>query len=84
MNVSLTDGLEEFIKEKLDTKLFQTSSEVVREALRRWKAEEDFMRDVRSKVEAGLAAVDRGAVIPGPKVTVASIRQKALARRKTR
>jgi antitoxin ParD1/3/4 len=63
MNVSLTPDLENLIREKVDTGLYASASEVVREALRlmadhdkRMKIKE--MRD--AAIAEGIAAADRG------------------------
>ncbi len=54
MNVSLTPELERFVTDKVDTGLYQTASEVVREALRLLK-DRDMERELlRVDVQAGL------------------------------
>ena len=58
MNVSLTPELERLINEKVETGMYQTASEVVREGLRLLKARDD--RQLRADVQAGFDAVDRG------------------------
>jgi antitoxin ParD1/3/4 len=61
MNVSLTPELEHFIDEKVDAGLYQTSSEVVREALRLLKRQDDErMQQLRRTVRDGFAAIERG------------------------
>jgi antitoxin ParD1/3/4 len=61
MNVSLTRGLENFIDEKVGAGLYQTSSEVVREALRLLKRQdEERMQQLRRDVRDGFAAIERG------------------------
>lgn len=57
MNVSLTPELEKFIADKVEAGLYQTSSEVVREALRLMKQQDD---ELRRDVRAGFAAMERG------------------------
>jgi antitoxin ParD1/3/4 len=52
MNVSLTPELEELVNEKVRSGLYQTASEVVREALRLLKLRDDEAR--RADVRAGL------------------------------
>lgn len=54
MNVSLTPELEELVNEKVRSGLYQTASEVVREALRLLKLRDDEAR--RADQQAGLAA----------------------------
>ena len=60
MNVSLTPELEKLVIEKVRGGLYQTASEVVREALRLLKQRDDDAR--RADQRAGLAPADtRGA-----------------------
>ena len=53
MNVSLTPELEALVNEKVRSGLYQTASEVVREALRLLKLRDDEYR--RTHEQAGLA-----------------------------
>ncbi len=53
MNVSLTPELEQLVNEKVRTGLYQTASEVVREALRLLKQRDDETR--RADQHAALA-----------------------------
>ena len=74
MNVSLTPELEKLVNEKVRGGLYQTASEVVREALRLLKQRDDEAR--RADQRAGLApAGTRGAA------TRASGSSRPLARR---
>jgi putative addiction module CopG family antidote len=57
MNVSLTPELEELVNEKVRTGLYQTASEVVREALRLLKQRDDEAR--RADQRAGLTPEPR-------------------------
>jgi antitoxin ParD1/3/4 len=57
MNVSLTPELEELVNEKVRSGLYQTASEVVREALRLLKLRDDEAR--RADQRAGLVAAER-------------------------
>jgi antitoxin ParD1/3/4 len=72
MNVSLTPELEELVNEKVRSGLYQTASEVVREALRLLKQRDDEAR--RADQRAGLAA--GGERPAGPKARGAA-RQRA-------
>ena len=57
MNVSLTPELERLVNEKVESGLYQTASEVVREALRLLK-DRDYARErLRADVEAGFDAL---------------------------
>jgi len=61
MNVSLTPELELFIDEKVDAGLYQTSSEVVREALRLLQRQDDWrIQQLRRDVRGGFASIERG------------------------
>jgi antitoxin ParD1/3/4 len=58
VNVSLTPELERLVSDKVDTGMYQTASEVVREGLRLLKDRDD--RQLRADVRAGFDSVDRG------------------------
>ena len=59
MNVSLTPELEQLVHEKVKTGMYQTASEVVREALRLLK-ERDSFEALRREVREGFAQIERG------------------------
>jgi antitoxin ParD1/3/4 len=64
MNVSLTPELEKFVDDKVATGMYQTASEVVREALR-LLGEEDARRRaeierIREKLAKSVAELDAG------------------------
>lgn len=54
MNVSLTPELEQLVNDKVATGLYQTASEVVREALRLLKERDQEREHLRFDVRAGL------------------------------
>jgi antitoxin ParD1/3/4 len=58
MNVSLTPELEKLVSDKVNTGMYQTASEVVREGLRLLKDRDD--RQLRADIQAGFDAVDHG------------------------
>lgn len=58
MNVSLTPELEQFVCDKVDTGMYQTASEVVREGLRLLKNRDD--RQLRADVRSGFELAERG------------------------
>jgi antitoxin ParD1/3/4 len=64
MNVSLTPELAKFVNDKLKSGLFQTASEVIREALRlleeRDRLYQARLEDLRREVRRGLDQLDRG------------------------
>lgn len=54
MHVSLTPELEQLVKEKVETGMYNSSSEVVREALRTWQEQLEYKRKLallRTKLE---------------------------------
>ena len=60
MNVSLTPELERLVNEKVESGLYQTASEVVREALRLLKERDQSREQLRADVEAGFDQLARG------------------------
>jgi antitoxin ParD1/3/4 len=60
MNVSLTPELERLVNEKVESGLYQTASEVVREALRLLKDRDQAREQLRSDVQAGFDQLARG------------------------
>ncbi len=60
MNVSLTPELERLVNEKVESGLYQTASEVVREALRLLKERDNAREHLRADVQAGFDALARG------------------------
>lgn len=65
MNISLTPELENHIKSKVETDLYNNASEVVREALRFAEIHEDWVNEIklsalRQKLNVGLQQLDNG------------------------
>jgi len=60
MNVSLTPELEQLVNEKVESGLYQTASEVVREALRLLKERDHAREQLRADVQDGFDALARG------------------------
>jgi antitoxin ParD1/3/4 len=60
MNVSLTPELERLVNEKVESGLYQTASEVVREALRLLKERDQAREQLRTDVLAGFDQLVRG------------------------
>ena len=60
MNVSLTPELERLVNEKVESGLYQTASEVVREALRLLKDRDQAREQLRLDVQAGFDQLARG------------------------
>lgn len=85
MNVSLTPELEELINQKVSSGLYHSASEVIREALRLLKEQDELrqfrLEQLRKEIALGLEQLDRSEGIPG-KVVFGKLRQKSHARRR--
>jgi antitoxin ParD1/3/4 len=83
MNVSLTPQLEELVKRKVESGLYNSSSEVIREALRlleeRDRLQEIRLVELKQEIKKGLDQLDRGEGIDGKEV-MAELRARAKAR----
>ena len=68
MNVSLTPELEQLIHKKVETGLYLSASEVVREALRLLEERDRIQalrfEEVRKEIQIGIDQADRGEVAP--------------------
>lgn len=64
MNVSLTPELEAWINEKVAGGMYVTASEVVRDALRMFKLQDEVNKQeldrLRAEIQKGLDSLDRG------------------------
>lgn len=80
MNVSLTPELEAFVAKKVESGLYGSQSEVVREGLRllmeRDRMTEARLDELRSEIAKGLEQARRGELIPGEEV-FARLRRKS-------
>lgn len=69
MNVSLTDPMEQFVRQKVAVGEYETASEVVREALRLLRHRDEVWRtEVRSKIKAGMDSVRAGRTLSSEQV----------------
>jgi len=80
MNVNLTPELEELVHEKVESGLYNSASEVVRDALRLLK-EQDQLRElrlaeIREKIAEGLKAIEDGRTVPLDEKLVADIKTR--------
>jgi antitoxin ParD1/3/4 len=84
MNVSLTPALEKFVAQKVQSGLYQTASEVIREGLRLLEERDALhqarLDDIRQAIQDGNTQLARGEGLPGEEVC-AQIRDKSRARR---
>jgi antitoxin ParD1/3/4 len=67
MNVSLTPELERLVQEKVSSGLYNSASEVVREALRLLHERDELrkarLEELRRKIAKGVEAADRGELV---------------------
>lgn len=87
LNVSLTPELEQFISEKVESGMYTTASEVVREGLRLLRDYDDIrskrIEAIRAHVEKGWEDSENGRLVK-PHVVAEQIREKSEQRRKKR
>ena len=87
MNVSLTPELEKLVTQKVESGLYQSASEVIREGLRLLddhdRIRKVHLNEVRKKIQAGLDQLDRGDGIPGGKA-YAQMKQRSAELRKAK
>jgi antitoxin ParD1/3/4 len=87
MNVSLTPELEKLVAQKVESGLYQSASEVIREGLRLLddhdRIREVHLNEVRKKIQTGLDQLDRGEGIPGDQA-YAQMKRRSAAFRKAK
>jgi len=81
MNISLTPTLENYLKQKVESGMYHSSSEVVREALRLLE-DQDTMKSVKLKalrkdIQAGIDSLDNG---EGKELNIEEIQAEARRR----
>jgi len=68
MNISLTPELDQFVRQQVETGLYLSASEVIRDALRLLKEREQLrqirLEELRKLVAEGIAELDRGEKFP--------------------
>jgi antitoxin ParD1/3/4 len=72
VNISLTPELDAFLQSRVESGRYQTSSEVVREALRLLQHQEnerdEAFRQLKAKLERGAGQAERGELLDGDEV----------------
>jgi antitoxin ParD1/3/4 len=72
VNISITPELHAFLQNRVKSGRYQTTSEVVREALRllerQEKEREESLRQLKSKLKRGATQAERGELIDGDEV----------------
>lgn len=62
MNISLTKELQKFVKDKVKSGMYSSSSEVIRDSLRWFKEREAGLADLRGEIDKGLQGIKKGNV----------------------
>jgi antitoxin ParD1/3/4 len=75
VNVALTPQLEALIRRKLASGMYKNAAEVVREGLRLLAEEDEWKKEVRTKVAAGVAQLRTGRVVDGEKAVEGVLRR---------
>ena len=83
MNVSLTPELEQFVKNKVKSGLYNNASEVIREGLRVLKERDEVRLRWREQIERGWVQAQAGQLLDGPKA-MAEIKGRLKGRAKKR
>ena len=85
MNISLTPELERFVNEKVESGMYCTASEVIREGLRILKEQDELktrrLEELRRELSIGIQQLDEGKRIPGEQV-FDELRQRSKSRRR--
>jgi antitoxin ParD1/3/4 len=80
MNISLTPELEEFVTKKVDSGLYQTASEVVREGLRLLRERDDVQRakleQLKKEFAVGLDEAKQGKTVPFTEETIEGVKAR--------
>ena len=87
MNVNLGTVFDKFIGELLETGMYQSQSEVVREGLRLLKEREELKKlrlaELRKEIGIGSEQADRGEFVDGEQ-TFAEIRRRSAKRKRAK
>lgn len=86
MNVSLTPELERFVTSKVESGMYHTASEVIREGLRLLKEREEVHQrkliELRREIQIGTDQADRGEVSPFNESTLDEVKARGRERLK--
>jgi antitoxin ParD1/3/4 len=84
MNVSLTPELEQYVSGKVQSGLYHSASEVIREGLRLLKEKDDVrqrkLEELRREIQIGIDQADRGQVSAFTKETLREIKAEGRKR----
>jgi antitoxin ParD1/3/4 len=60
MHINLSPEMEKFVQSKVDTGFYSNASEVIRDAIRRMREEEEKVAAMRAALKAGDEQLDKG------------------------
>ncbi len=85
MNISLPRQLEQWVKERVDTGMYDSASEVIREALRLLREQEDLKllraQELRRQLQVGVEQLDRGAARAFDEAVTSEVKKAGRKRR---
>jgi antitoxin ParD1/3/4 len=84
MNISLTPELEKYVAGKVESGMYHTASEVVREGLRLLKEKEELhqrkLQELRGEIQRGIDQADRGEASPFNEETLKEVKVRGRQR----
>ncbi len=84
MNVSLTKEFEFYVSQKVESGLYHSASEVIRDGLRLMKDRDDLhqskLADLRREIAIGVDQADQGQVQPFTEETIARVKARGRKR----
>jgi antitoxin ParD1/3/4 len=82
MHVRFPDADENYIKRKVESGFYTSENEVVRDAVRRMREEEERIARFQAAVRMGDAQIERGETVPYSQELMEQISQRAVQRAK--
>jgi antitoxin ParD1/3/4 len=79
MHINLSPEIEQYLQSKLSSGLYGNTSEVIRDAIRRMKAEDEKLNALKTAVQLGDAQLELGEGIPYAQERLEAITEKAYA-----
>ena len=84
MNISLTKEFESYVTQKVESGLYHSASEVIRDGLRLMKERDDLhqgrLAELRREIAIGIDQADRGQVQPFNEETAAHVKARGRKR----
>jgi antitoxin ParD1/3/4 len=84
MNISLTKEFESYVSQKVESGMYHSASEVIRDGLRLMKERDDLhqskLADLRKEIAIGADQADRGQVQPFSDETAARVKARGRKR----